>query len=122
MEACEMYWKYNKDKDGELYEKFKNDKEINHAWTMGGRHRGSFTDRQQLLDIINRQNDPYGICEGYYEYLLIETHYINSIDGCMFEPDHKHETWFKFKDLGEGAYKYEQIERPECLTGTINFL
>jgi hypothetical protein len=122
VEACELYEKYNDTNDYMIYEQFKNDKEIYHAWQMGGKHRGSFTDKGQLVYIIKTNGDPYGICECYYEYLLIETHALNCIDGCLFEPDYTNEMWFRHVKIDEDTWEYQEIERPACLTGTVNFL
>lgn len=95
-----------------------------HKILMGGRYRGSFTDKQKLIDVIKAATDPYAICEGYYEYLLIESYYLNCIDGYVFDPpDHKEsEMWFKFVEIGENQYEYQQIERPKVLQGTVGFL
>lgn len=88
----------------------------------GGSHRGSFTDKQKLIDIIKAYTDPYGICESYYDYLLIETHYMNCIDGDFFEPDYSNEMWFNYVEIGDDEWEYQEISRPECLMGTVNFL
>jgi hypothetical protein len=122
IEAFEKYREYQDKRSEELRQAFNDDKELKHAWDMGGRHRGSFTDKEQLISIIKKQNDPYSICECYYEYLLIETHQLNVIDGCLFEPDYTNETWFRFIKIDEDTWEYQEIERPECLKGTFNFV
>ena len=122
LEAMELYKKYNNEGDKDAYEKFKNDKEIYHAWQMAGRHRGSFTDKEQLINLIKTHGDPYSICECYYEYLLIETHALNCIDGILFSPDEYHEMWFRHVKIDEDTWEYQEIERPACLIGTCNFV
>jgi hypothetical protein len=124
LEAQEKYKKAMISGDEELYKQIQEDKELVHAWNMGGRHRGSFTDKNLLLETISREDDPYGICECYYEYLLIETHYLNCIDGCLFsdDSDDSNEMWFKHVKIDDDTWVYQEIERPECLTGTFNFL
>ena len=122
VEAFEKYREYQDKRSEELRQEFLDDKELQHAWNMGGRHRGSFTDKEQLVNIIKTHGDPYSICECYYEYLLIETHALNCIDGILFSPDDYHETWFKHVKIGDNEWEYQEIDRPECLTGTCNFL
>jgi hypothetical protein len=121
IEAYEKYKEYNDKNSEELRQAFNDDKELTHAWNMGGRHRGSFTDKDLLINIIKTQGDPYGICECYYEYLLIETHRLNCIDSCLFGTDNC-EMWFRHVKIGDNEWEYQEIERPECLTGTCNFL
>lgn len=122
MEACKKRKEIEESKDLNAMKAFREDSELYHAWMMGGRNRGSFTDKNILLDIIKNQNDPYGICEGYYEYLLVETHYLNSIDGHLFEPNYTNEIWFQFVRIDEDTWNYQEIARPEFLMGTCNFV
>lgn len=122
IEAMEKYKEYQAKNDLELRKAFEEDKELQHAWNMGGRHRGSFTDRELLINTIQTQGDPYSICECYYEYLLIETHRLNCIDGSLFSPDYHYETWFRHVKIDENTWEYQEIPRPECLKGTCNFL
>lgn len=122
MKAEEKQFEYTQKGDLTLREEFRNDKDLFHDWLSGGRHRGSFTDKDQLIKIIKDSRDPYGICEGYYEYLLIETHTLNCIDSCLFSPDSTNEMWFHYVKLDEDNWEYQEIPRPECLTGTCNFL
>jgi hypothetical protein len=123
LEAKELYREYNDKKDEELRLKFNEDKEIMFAWNSGGTHRGSFLDKQKLIDTIKEDGDPYGICECYYEYLLIETHYLDCIDGCLWgSKDYSHETWFRLVKVDEDTLEYQEIERPECLAGTVGFV
>lgn len=91
---------------------------------IGGSYRGSYLDKQLLIDRIKKANDVYDICEGYYEYLLIESYYLNCIDGAVFDAPsfRESEMWFKFNKIDEDRYEYQQIPRPECLTGVCNFL
>ncbi len=91
---------------------------------IGGAYRGSYLNKQDLIDRIKRSTDVYDICEGYYEYLLIETYYLNCVDGQVLDgpPFEESEMWFKFTQIDEDRYEYQQIPRPECLTGVCNFL
>jgi hypothetical protein len=122
IEAYEKHKEYQDKKDLELRKAFDDDKDIQFAWNMGGRHRGSFTDKELLINTIKTQGDPYGICECYYEYLLIETHALNCIDGDLFSPEDTNEMWFRFIKIDGDTWEYQEIERPECLKGTCNFL
>jgi hypothetical protein len=122
MKAQEKYSELCKKADKKSHEEFINDKRLYYDWLCGGRHRGSFTDKDQLIKIIKDSTDPYGICECYYEYLLIETHVLNGIDSCLFSPDSTNEMWFHYVKLDEDNWEYQEIPRPECLMGTCNFL
>ena len=79
--------------------------------------RGTFTGRERLIKLLTEEQDPYSICEGYYEYALIETHDADCIDGCNWAEDGS-ELWFKYNIEKE---QYEQIERPESLRGLVCF-
>ena len=89
-------------------------------WQIGGKHRGTFLDKQFLINTIKKSDDPYDIYECYYRYLLIETHTLNHIDGCVWNPeDHSEaEMWFEM----DKNNIYQEIKRPICLTGTVGFL
>ena len=97
--------------------------------TIGGHYRGSYLDKQELIKRIEESTDVYDLNEGWYDYLLIETHYLNTIDGCHFDAPlfTESEMWFKFNTVdidgaGNASYQYEHIPRPECLTGVCGFL
>ncbi len=91
---------------------------------IGGTYRGSYLNKQDLIDRIKRATDVYDISEGYYEYLLIESYYLNCIDGSLFDAPsfRESEMWFKFIKIDDENYEYQQIPRPECLVGVCNFL
>lgn len=123
LKAWEVYNQCEKTRDRAAWDKVKEDKELYHAWQSGGTYRGSFLDKDELIEVVKKSNDPYGICESYYEYLLIETHYLDCIDGCKWgESEYGHEMWFKYTKIDEENWEYQQINRPECLMGTVNFL
>jgi hypothetical protein len=97
--------------------------------SIGGTYRGSYLDKNRLIERVKSATDVYDICEGWYDYLLIETYFLNCIDGCLCDapPFEESEMWFKFVKLsenedGSGNYEYQHIPKPECLTGTCNFL
>ena len=85
-----------------------------------GNMRGLFTDLQPFLDALLKESDPYGICECYYEYIVIEPYRLNEIDSCFVE-DEKGEwiraVWYKMDD----NYKWSKIETPECFKQVIGF-
>jgi len=112
-----------KAKDREAWIAFHESKDY-HRLLMGGAYRGSYTDKQALIDRIKRSTDVYDICEGWYDYLLIETYHTNCIDGQVLDGPSftESEMWFKFVKLDDDSYEYQQIPRPECLTGVCNFL
>jgi hypothetical protein len=118
IKSWEVYRECEKNRDSVAKDKWREDKELYHAWQSGGKYRGSFLDKDELIGTVKKSNDPYGICEGYYEYLLIETHYLDCIDGLKWGEDYSNEVWFKY-DMSD--YGYKIIERPECLMGTVGF-
>jgi len=85
---------------------------------LGKAYRGTWTDLDELLKIIDNSTDPYGICECYYEYLLIETSETNQVDPWVDE-----EMWFKSEHNSEdGTIKWNKIPKPEYLQRMCNFL
>jgi hypothetical protein len=95
-----------------------NNKGFDPELSLGKAYRGTFTDLDLLIKIIEDQNDPYGICECYYTYLLIEKHDINCIDGLCWATDSEDaEIWYKMNDED----RYVQIDKPKCFQGTCNF-
>jgi hypothetical protein len=123
MEAQKTMGDINVKKDKKAWAKFKKSSEYFEN-LLGGKYRGSYLDKQELIDRIKKSTDVYDLCEGYYMYLLIETHQLNAIDACNFDPPTFIDTemWFQFIKLGEDNYEYQQIPRPECLAGVCNFL
>ena len=87
--------------------------------TIGKAYRGSFTDLDMLVKIIESQDDPYGLCEGYYNYLLIERYEANMIDGCCF-CEEGCEIWYRTEYDSEN-FKYVRIEKPEGMKRLVNF-
>ena len=86
---------------------------------VGGRLRGTFSDKEKLLERIALENNPWGMCEGFYTYLVIEKHHLDWVDGCCFDDDT--ETWFKFEEICEDEWGYREIEKPEWLKRTVGF-
>lgn len=85
---------------------------------IGTAYRGSFTDLDALIKIIEDQNDPYGICECYYTYLVIEKHHLNCIDSLHWgDSAEDAEIWYKMND----DCKYVRIDKPECFKQTVGF-
>ena len=121
IKSWEVYKECDKNRDHIARDKWREDKELFSAWQRGGVYRGSFLDKDRLIEIVKQSSDPYGICEGYYEYLLIETHNLDCIDGLKWgEENYGHEIWFKY-DMSDDDFGYKIIERPECLMGTVGF-
>jgi hypothetical protein len=110
-------------KDRDAWKEFINSMEY-HRLLMGGKYRGSYTDKQKLIDRIKASTDVYDICEGWYDYLLIESYHTDCIDGMLFDAPEftESEMWFKFVKINDDQYEYQQIERPECFLGTCCFL
>lgn len=82
--------------------------------------RGIYTDLQKFLDMLSNEKDPCGMCECYYEYLVIEPIYLNIVDGWGVENEAGEliETvWYKMDD----DYKWLKIETPECFKQTFGF-
>ncbi len=123
MEAQKIIANIDYKKDKKAWKKFKKSSAYFEN-LIGGKYRGSYLNKEELIDRIKRSTDVYGICEGYYIYLLIETHQLNAIDACIFDPPsfQESEMWFKFIKIDDENYEYQQIPRPECLAGVCNFL
>lgn len=109
--------------DKKAWKEFKKSK-LWYDYLNHGVYRGSWLDKDALITRIKESTDVYDINEGWYDYLLIETHSLNCIDGRRFDPPSftESEMWFKFVKLGEDDYEYQQIPRPACLAGVCNFL
>jgi hypothetical protein len=85
-----------------------------------GYQRGIYTDLQKFLNVLAKEKDPYGMCECYYEYLVIEPIFLNMIDGWGVENEAGEliETvWYKMND----DYKWTKIETPECFKHIFGF-
>lgn len=87
-------------------------------WYSGGHYRGTFDSKEKLVEIIMAQKDPWGLCEGYYEYLCIEPSEINCIDNWCEQDE---ETWFQVFSYGDD-FKYKKIDRPKCLDKVAGFI
>lgn len=118
IKAYEVFRKCQDNNDRKALEEFKKTNDYNY-YLMGGRLRGTFSSKEKLVEVIESENDPWGICEGWYTYLLVEKHYMNLIDSCSFQEDG--ETWYKFTKIDEDNWKYLQIEKPEYLKGIVAF-
>jgi len=121
-------WNKHRERNDKTWEILKDmSREERFAWTKnnpreeidlstGKAYRGSFTDLNKLIEIVESQDDPYGICECYYTYLLIEKHHLNCIDGvCWGEDDG--EIWYKIDE----NYQYKKINKPDCFRQTCSF-
>jgi hypothetical protein len=119
-------WNKYRERDDKTWEILKDmSREERFAWTKnnprekidlstGKAYRGSFTDLGKLIEIVESQDDPYGICECYYTYLLIEKHHLNCIDGvCWGEDDG--EIWYNMDE----NYQYKKIDKPDCFRQTV---
>ena len=82
---------------------------------LGKAYRGSFINLDKLIQIIEAEDDCYGICECYYTYLLIERVHTDRIDSVDWEWDG--EIWYKMNE----DYRYIRIEKPDCFRQTCNF-
>lgn len=102
MEFGKRWWKKNKPDPTDTY--------------FGKAYRGSFSDLDQLIKIIEDQNDCYGICECYYTYLLIEKHHLNCIDSVCWGDDGD-EIWYKMDE----NYQYKRIPKPDCFKQIVSF-
>lgn len=122
-EAREASSVIEKSRDIEAWGDFKKS-DLYHSSLIGGAYRGSYLDKQALIDRVKGSTNVYDICEGYYEYLLIESYHLDCVDGQVLDghPFEESEMWFKFIKIGEDNYEYQQIPRPECLKGVCNFL
>jgi hypothetical protein len=89
---------------------------------LGKAYRGCFLDRDELIALIEQEDSPYGLCECYYEYLLIEKRTIGEIDDVCWGDQEDAETWFKLENNDNGSIKYVRIDKPECFKQTCNFL
>ena len=108
-QECRQYYEEQKDVFDKLFKET----------SIGKAYRGSFTDLDMLVKIIESQNDPYGLCEGYYNYLLIERYEANMIDGCCFG-EGGCEIWYRTEYDSEN-FKYVRIEKPEGMKRLVNF-
>jgi hypothetical protein len=107
------------EQEREEFNKTFNRFELNAAMNAGRAYRGTFLDLDALIEIIESQNDPYGICEGYYNYLLIEKHMEGVIDG-LYWADAGSEIWYK-ADYSDEKFRYVETEKPRGFTGTVSF-
>lgn len=82
---------------------------------LGKAYRGSFLNLDKLIEIIEAEDDSYGICECYYTYLVIERVHADCIDSVDW--DWVEEIWYKQNE----DYRYVRIEKPECFKQTCNF-
>lgn len=89
----------------------------------GPKYRGAWLDKQTLIDVIGRDSDPYGLCEAYYDILLIEKSFIGSVDSfCWYRDDPDAETWFRASHEDGKNFLWKPIERPTYFEGVISFL
>ena len=128
IKGCETLRKIETDMDIEARKAFR-DTEEGFYQSMGGHYRGSYLDKNKLIERVKSSTDVYDINEGWYDYLLIETYHLDCIDGCLEDavPFSESEMWFHFVKISEnedgtGNYEYQEIPKPECLTGLCNFL
>jgi len=107
------------EQEREEFNKTFNRLELNTAMNAGRAYRGSFLDLDALIKIIESEDNPFGICEGYYDYLLIEKHTEGVIDGLCWNEDDS-EIWYK-ADYSDEKFRYVRTEKPRCFTGTVSF-
>ena len=88
---------------------------------MGSRYRGSWFDRDALIEIIKQDADPYGLCESYYDILLIEKVPIGHVDGFCWPDEGDTEMWFKAEHKDGESFKWVEIPKPECFHGVVSF-
>ena len=101
-----------------FWEKVKEERmELRNATSIGKAYRGSFLDLDLLINVIESQNDPYGICEGYYDYLCIEKQKVDCIDSYSSVED---EIWY-CSNFDAQNFKYSRIEKPVGMVGFIGF-
>ena len=95
--------------------------------TYGKAYRGSWLDRGKLLDYIKEH--PASFHEFYYDYLLIESHIIGELDGCVWGDD-AGEIWMRsiYNKTDDGSIsgyydsiEYEVIDKPKCFEQTVSF-
>ena len=91
--------------------------ELRNATSIGKAYRGSFLDLDLLINVIESQDDPYGICEGYYDYLCIEKRRVDAIDSYCSVED---EIWY-CSNFDAQNFKYFRIEKPVGMVGFIGF-
>jgi hypothetical protein len=120
MDGSKFLYDAEVNKDRTQFEMFRKSQGFN-EYLIGGRLRGTFDDKEALLKIIEAQDSPWGLCEGFYTYLVVEKHVLNCIDGCDFGDFENGEVWFKFEKIGEEDYKYVQIEKPYYLERIVGF-
>jgi hypothetical protein len=118
MKAWEVYTDYQEGKASK--EEFEKHRE---KWFKKFVYRGTFTDKDALLNLIENDKEMYHIHEGWYDYMLIEKYNANQIDGLAWGLDFDHEMWFKaYYNSETGDFGWNRIERPECFKGTIGFM
>jgi hypothetical protein len=88
---------------------------------MGSKYRGSWLDRDELIKIIKEDADPYGLCEAYYDVLLIEKVPIGHVDGFCWPDEGDTEMWFKAEHKNGESFKWVEIPKPECFHGVVSF-
>jgi hypothetical protein len=79
-------------------------------------NRGYFLSKELAVETIEN-NCEYIQELGYYTYVLIEKHRLDTIDSHCWD-DRDGETWFK---LSDDFTRYEPCEKPDCLSGLISF-
>lgn len=125
VDAWEKYYDTNEsvrhmtEQEREEFNKTFNRYELNTAMNAGRAYRGSFLDLDNLIKKIESQNDLFDICEGYYDYLLIEKHMEGVIDGVCWAEDDS-EIWYK-ADYSDENFRYVKTEKPRGFTGTVSF-
>lgn len=100
--------------DMKAYRKYVKSKEYKLARAASVVMRGSFLNKQDLINVIDRL--PSTICEDYYTWIVIEKHFLNTIDSCVWCPPDAEQIWFKYEDG-----KYVQTERPECFANIVGW-
>jgi hypothetical protein len=114
----EQYAKLNVEERAVYSQKVQKERtELRNATSIGKAYRGSFLDLDLLINVIESPNDPYGICEGYYDYLCIEKRKVDAIDSYCSVED---EIWY-FSNFDAQNFKYSRIEKPVGMVGLFGF-
>jgi hypothetical protein len=89
---------------------------------IGKAYRGTFATKEEILKLI--EEFPSSLCEGYYEFLLIERQTLGELDGFAGRTDG--ETWFELNSFKDGVEwadcNYVVIPKPNCFSHTSAFV
>ena len=91
-----------------------------HDLLIGPRRRGTYTDREKAINLLETRQDLYALHEGYYDYALIETVTSDEIDPFDYNFDNPEESelWYKWSNESSS---YVRIKKPRFLKGVVSF-